>query len=316
MSARATGSSAISRWSAWSSGHWFSTVMLVTAGPARNATNRASPPHRRPGTSGSTAASSPPWEWPTMSTRAAPVAASTLVTNDASCPAEVHVHPQTVRYRLRQVDDLFGDQLRDPDRPFELEITLRARRCCGTPSRRADRHQRRPVPPSRRRRQRSHPSCRRRGPLNPLLEPPMLIVSRLSLRTTDADTRPSFAVCTVPGAERLRGQAGRHDRQRGEHRDEQTAKQQTAKQQTGGLDEKRQRAGAEQGGHDPPGPARRGRSGPARRACRRRRLRSRIPSVARAAGHPRGGQPAARVRQPQRAPQRAPRGLPAAGCAG
>src|SRR6202012_5230826 len=40
--------------------------------------------------------------------------------------ARMHVHPQTVRYRLRQVDDLFGDQLRDPDRRFELEIALRA----------------------------------------------------------------------------------------------------------------------------------------------------------------------------------------------
>jgi DNA-binding PucR family transcriptional regulator len=40
---------------------------------------------------------------------------------------QVHVHPQTVRYRLRQVEDLFGDQLRDPDRRFELEIALRAR---------------------------------------------------------------------------------------------------------------------------------------------------------------------------------------------
>ncbi len=39
----------------------------------------------------------------------------------------VHVHPQTVRYRLRPVEDLFGDQLRDPDRRFELEIALRAR---------------------------------------------------------------------------------------------------------------------------------------------------------------------------------------------
>ena len=39
----------------------------------------------------------------------------------------VHVHPQTVRYRLRQVEDLFGDQLRDPDRRFELEVALRAR---------------------------------------------------------------------------------------------------------------------------------------------------------------------------------------------
>jgi hypothetical protein len=40
---------------------------------------------------------------------------------------QVHVHPQTVRYRLRQAGDLFGDQLRDPDRRFELEIALRAR---------------------------------------------------------------------------------------------------------------------------------------------------------------------------------------------
>jgi hypothetical protein len=40
---------------------------------------------------------------------------------------QVHVHPQTVRYRLRQADDLFGDQLRDPDRRFELEFALRAR---------------------------------------------------------------------------------------------------------------------------------------------------------------------------------------------
>jgi hypothetical protein len=44
---------------------------------------------------------------------------------------QVHVHPQTVRYRLRQADDLFGDQLRDPDRRFELEIALRARQLLG-----------------------------------------------------------------------------------------------------------------------------------------------------------------------------------------
>lgn len=46
---------------------------------------------------------------------------------------QVHVHPQTVRYRLRQADDLFGDQLRDPDRRFELEIALRARRLLQRP---------------------------------------------------------------------------------------------------------------------------------------------------------------------------------------
>ncbi|MEV6986973.1 helix-turn-helix domain-containing protein [Sphaerisporangium sp. NPDC051017] len=41
--------------------------------------------------------------------------------------ARLHVHPQTVRYRLRQATELFGDQLRSPDDRFELEIALRAR---------------------------------------------------------------------------------------------------------------------------------------------------------------------------------------------
>ncbi|MFF4622967.1 PucR family transcriptional regulator [Nonomuraea jabiensis] len=41
--------------------------------------------------------------------------------------ARLHVHPQTVRYRLRQLEELFGDQLADPDIRFELEIALRAR---------------------------------------------------------------------------------------------------------------------------------------------------------------------------------------------
>jgi PucR C-terminal helix-turn-helix domain len=39
----------------------------------------------------------------------------------------LRVHPQTVRYRLRQIDELFGGELRDPDRRFELEMALRAR---------------------------------------------------------------------------------------------------------------------------------------------------------------------------------------------
>jgi hypothetical protein len=38
----------------------------------------------------------------------------------------LHVHPQTVRHRLRQLTDLFGDQMRDPGLRFELEIALRA----------------------------------------------------------------------------------------------------------------------------------------------------------------------------------------------
>lgn len=38
----------------------------------------------------------------------------------------LRVHPQTVRYRMRQVERLFGDQLRCPDARFELEVALRA----------------------------------------------------------------------------------------------------------------------------------------------------------------------------------------------
>lgn len=37
------------------------------------------------------------------------------------------VHPQTVRYRLRQLDELLGDRLQDPDTLFEMELVLRAR---------------------------------------------------------------------------------------------------------------------------------------------------------------------------------------------
>ena len=45
--------------------------------------------------------------------------------------ARLHVHPQTVRYRLRQLEELYGDQLADPDIRFELEIALRARQATG-----------------------------------------------------------------------------------------------------------------------------------------------------------------------------------------
>lgn len=40
----------------------------------------------------------------------------------------LHVHPQTVRYRMRQLDKTIGDQLTDPDRRFELELVMRALR--------------------------------------------------------------------------------------------------------------------------------------------------------------------------------------------
>ncbi|MEU8250742.1 helix-turn-helix domain-containing protein [Nonomuraea sp. NPDC048916] len=49
--------------------------------------------------------------------------------------ARLHVHPQTVRYRLRQLEELYGDQLTDPDIRFELEIVLRARQAMLTSGR-------------------------------------------------------------------------------------------------------------------------------------------------------------------------------------
>jgi hypothetical protein len=40
---------------------------------------------------------------------------------------ELHVHPQTVRYRLARLRDCFGDVLDQPDARFELELALRGR---------------------------------------------------------------------------------------------------------------------------------------------------------------------------------------------
>ena len=40
---------------------------------------------------------------------------------------ELFVHPQTVRYRLGRLRELFGPALEDPDARFELELVLRAR---------------------------------------------------------------------------------------------------------------------------------------------------------------------------------------------
>ncbi|MEU9017425.1 helix-turn-helix domain-containing protein [Actinomadura sp. NPDC048394] len=39
----------------------------------------------------------------------------------------LHVHPQTVRYRLRHLEELFGSDLQDPRRCLELEMILNAR---------------------------------------------------------------------------------------------------------------------------------------------------------------------------------------------
>lgn len=40
---------------------------------------------------------------------------------------ELGIHPQTARYRLRQLDDVFGDRLSDPDFRYQAETVLRLR---------------------------------------------------------------------------------------------------------------------------------------------------------------------------------------------
>lgn len=46
--------------------------------------------------------------------------------NAVAMAAELHIHPQTARYRIAKLRELFGDDLDDPDARFELEIALRA----------------------------------------------------------------------------------------------------------------------------------------------------------------------------------------------
>jgi hypothetical protein len=48
--------------------------------------------------------------------------------NAVAMAAELHVHPQTARYRITRLRELFGDDLGDPDARFELELALRAER--------------------------------------------------------------------------------------------------------------------------------------------------------------------------------------------
>jgi hypothetical protein len=53
--------------------------------------------------------------------------------DDANAAARrLHVHPQTIRYRLRQASELFGDALTDPDARFRLLLALRVRRLLGS----------------------------------------------------------------------------------------------------------------------------------------------------------------------------------------
>jgi hypothetical protein len=45
----------------------------------------------------------------------------------SSVASRLFIHPQTARYRLHKLQDLFGDQLDNPDARFELALVLRAR---------------------------------------------------------------------------------------------------------------------------------------------------------------------------------------------
>jgi hypothetical protein len=47
--------------------------------------------------------------------------------NAPAMAESLHVHPQTVRYRLKKLRDLFGEALDDPNARFELETSLRIR---------------------------------------------------------------------------------------------------------------------------------------------------------------------------------------------
>jgi PucR-like helix-turn-helix protein len=47
--------------------------------------------------------------------------------NAAAMARALHLHPQTIRYRLGRLRELFGDSLDDPDARFELELALRSR---------------------------------------------------------------------------------------------------------------------------------------------------------------------------------------------
>jgi hypothetical protein len=46
--------------------------------------------------------------------------------NAVAMAAAMHLHPQTVRYRIARLRELLGGQLDEPDSRFELEIALRA----------------------------------------------------------------------------------------------------------------------------------------------------------------------------------------------
>ena len=46
--------------------------------------------------------------------------------NAAEMARSLDIHPQTARYRLARLRELFGEELDDPDSRFEIELSLRA----------------------------------------------------------------------------------------------------------------------------------------------------------------------------------------------
>ncbi|HTR75181.1 MAG TPA: helix-turn-helix domain-containing protein [Solirubrobacterales bacterium] len=51
--------------------------------------------------------------------------------NAVAMAAEMHVHPQTARYRISRLRELLGEQLDDPDARFELQLALRSEALAG-----------------------------------------------------------------------------------------------------------------------------------------------------------------------------------------
>jgi DNA-binding PucR family transcriptional regulator len=58
--------------------------------------------------------------------------------NAAAMARALHLHAQTIRYRLGRLRDLFGDALEDPDARFELELALRWARLARSGAREAE----------------------------------------------------------------------------------------------------------------------------------------------------------------------------------
>jgi hypothetical protein len=54
--------------------------------------------------------------------------------NAVAMATELHVHPQTARYRIARLRELFGDDLDDPEARFELELALRAGQAAARPN--------------------------------------------------------------------------------------------------------------------------------------------------------------------------------------